>query len=422
MAWRNIDVDQLLIADLMARGRDASDEHGPTPRRRARRAPASSNGSGLAAPTDASSDPHRGALGETERSSRESSIPEKIVRLAAQQVIDLVREIDRDARHGGRTVPTGEERDAVASSFWWAVRQFAAVDQRVGDAERVLCATAVREVLHPWLLRSDYWSRSYLKPHGYAGDFRMLEWMYDLESDRCADPTRPAVVNLLDYLYSTVHSVRAVWHRRKWYAERIRKLRATTPQHQPVRVLDLACGGSRYVRDNVANGGPAGSVELTFLDQDPAALAFVERWLPDSLRPTARLICGPVRDVLGLVDEHAPGSRGRFDLVISTGLFDYLGDVAARALLAAMCGLARPGGSIAVCNFAPQDPSRIVKDWVVDWPLVYRDCSAIRELAPARHSVWFDRSPDGGLVYAVLGAPIETVPRRSCGEDHDVAR
>jgi hypothetical protein len=29
-----------------------------------------------------------------------------------------------------------------------------------------------------------------------AGDFRIVEWMYDLESDPCADETQPAVVNL----------------------------------------------------------------------------------------------------------------------------------------------------------------------------------------------------------------------------------
>jgi SAM-dependent methyltransferase len=113
------------------------------------------------------------------------------------------------------------------------------------------------------------------------------------------------------------------------------------------------------VRDCVANGDALGAVELTALDQDPAALAFVRGWLPDTARPATRLICGPVRDVLGLVDQHAPRSGGQFDLVISTGLFDYLDDSAARRLLPAMCRLARPGGSIAVCNFAPEDPSRI---------------------------------------------------------------
>jgi SAM-dependent methyltransferase len=421
MAWRNIDLDHSTTSDLAAHAQDVADVRDVRSRTDGTSAPANPNKNGPSARTGPSPATKPAAVSQPARLSNASSVPEQIARLAAQQVSDLLREIDRRCRHVGTTVPTGEEREMVASSFWWAIRQFTMLDERVGDVERACCAAAVREVLHPWLLRSDYWSRSYLKPHGYAGDFRLLEWMYDLELDRCCDPTRPAVVNLLDYLYSTVHSVRAVWHRRRWYAYRIQKLKATAPRDRPLRILDLACGGSRYLRDCVRNVDAAGAVELTLLDQDPAALAFVDGWLPDSLRPATRLICGPVRDALSLVDQYAPGRRGRFDLVISTGLFDYLDDAAARRLLTTMCQLARPGGSIALCNFAPQDPSRIVKDWVVDWPLVYRDCSALRALVPDTYPVCFDRSPDGGLVYALIEAPNTTEAGRSAEEDHHVA-
>ena len=41
------------------------------------------------------------------------------------------------------------------------------------------------------MLRSRLWARSWLKPHGFPGDYRMLEWMYDLELDACAAPTNP---------------------------------------------------------------------------------------------------------------------------------------------------------------------------------------------------------------------------------------
>ena len=419
---RNISLDHSPNADLPAHAQDVPEVHDVPSRTDATSTPANPNKNGPSPRTGLPPAAKLAAVNQPARLTSPSSVPEQIARLAAQQVSDLLREIDRQCRRGGRTVPTAEERDAVASSFWWAIRQFTMLDERVGDVERTRCAAAVREVLHPWLLRSEYWSRSYLKPHGYAGDFRILEWMYDLEFDRCCDPTRPAVVNLLDYLYSTVHSVRAVWHRRRWYAYRIQKLRATAPRERPVRLLDLACGGSRYVRDCVRNDDAGGAVELTLLDQDRTALAFVDGWLPDSLRPATRLICGPVHDALSLVDQHAPGRPGRFDLVISTGLFDYLDDAAARRLLATMCQLARPGGSIALCNFAPEDPSRIVKDWVVDSPLVYRDCSALRALVPETYSVCFDRSPDGGLVYALIRAPNAVRAARPREEADDVAR
>lgn len=332
-----------------------------------------------------------------------STRAETMVRLAAQEVVDLLREIDRDARRAGRSVPTPQEKEALTASFWWAIREFTATEARVSEAQHFSCALAARELLHPWLLRSSYWARSFIKPHGYAGDFRMLEWMYDLETDECADPTNPAVVNLLDYLYGTVHSVRAVWHRRRWYAQLIGKARPLGETGEPVRILDLACGGSRYVRDVIDAETGVNATQLTFLDQDPTALSFVATWLPDSLCGDGRLICGPVRHVRRLLDEN--GGNEDFDLVISTGLFDYLGDDDARQLLADMCDLTRPEGLIAICNFSPHDASRLVKEWLVDWALIYRDASALRALVPDAHAVSFDSSPDGGLVYALISTP-----------------
>jgi hypothetical protein len=333
---------------------------------------------------------------------------EETVRRYARDIVDLMCAIDRTARRAGRSLPTPAERREAADRFWRAVRVFATIEQRIRPEERAICAAAVHELLRPWLQRSSYWNRSITKPHGYAGDFRMLEWMYDLERDACADPTKPAVVNILDYLYSTVDSVRAVWHRRRWYARLINSLRANRDSRTPVRILDLACGGSRYLRDVILGEDAPGWMQPVFVDQDPAALAFVATWLPDHLRNGSRRICGPVQHTARLLAER--GVDDGFDLVISTGLFDYLDDNAGRRLLADMCGLARPGGLVAVCNFAPEDASRIVKEWVVDWPLVYRDADAIRELAPAGQPVSLERSPDGGLVYALIATAPETPP------------
>ena len=328
--------------------------------------------------------------------------PEMRVRVVARKVADMLQTIDGQAQRAERTVPTATERADIGSTFWHAMRTFETIDRRVDASQRARCAAAARQLLHPWLLRSDHWSRSYLKPYGYAGDFRTLERIYELERDPCSDPTKPVAVNLADYLYRTVDSVHALWHRRRWYAELVSELLATRDTRRPVRILDLACGGSRHMRDVLGNETADGSVELTFLDPDPAALTFIRSWLPSHLRAGTRFICAPVRDarrlVLGGASETFPG----FDLVISTGACDYLGPVAARELLLEMTRLSRSGGLVAVSNFAPEDGSRIVKDWIVQWPLTYRRVSALRELVPEGNSVGFDRSPDGGLLHALV--------------------
>jgi extracellular factor (EF) 3-hydroxypalmitic acid methyl ester biosynthesis protein len=89
-----------------------------------------------------------------------------------------------------------------------------------------------------------------------------------------------------------------------------------------------------------------------------------------------------------------------FDVVLSTGLFDDLPDPDARALLADLVALTRPGGVTAICNFCPDDGSRLVKDHISDWPLIYRTERDVAALFPHPGAVALERSPDGGLIYA----------------------
>jgi len=306
---------------------------------------------------------------------------------AARALAALLGSIHRDARREARSLPRPEEYAAAARGFWDAMR--ACSDAEAGLDERELAAVRarVREQLNPWFLRSRYWNRAYVKPHGYAGDFRMLEWIYDLERAECADPTQPAVVNVLDRLFADLHSARSVWRRRAWFARLVRD--RVERSSRPVRVLDIACGGSRYLRDVID-----GRLDVTFVDQDSGALAFVDQWLPTGA--AARLVCAPVRTLPDLL---APGAE--FDLVISTGLFDYLPDADARTLTAQMCALRAPGGNVVICNFAPCDPSRVVTDWICDWPLIYRDAAQLHELFAPDTRVELDHSHAPGLVYAI---------------------
>src|SRR4051812_5231812 len=89
-------------------------------------------------------------------------------------------------------------------------------------------------------------------------DFQMLELIYDLEHSDCADPTQPAVVNVLDRLFASLHSAHSVWQRRAWFARLVRE--RLERSSRPVRVLDIACGGGRHPPGVI--GGPPPSTLL----------------------------------------------------------------------------------------------------------------------------------------------------------------
>ena len=74
---------------------------------------------------------------------------------------------------------------------------------------------------------------------------------------------------------------------------------------------------------------------------------------------------------------------------------------AARELLEQMIQLTDESGVTALCNFAPDDPSRGIKTWFCDWHLVYRDQVGLRSLFPPTASdIGVETSPDGSLIYA----------------------
>jgi SAM-dependent methyltransferase len=322
---------------------------------------------------------------------------------AAEGFADLLLAIDRGTRGQGRTLPTADERELILHVFWdGLVEILIGAATECSEREAASVAAQIRATLSPWLLRSPVWNRSLVKPHGYRGDYRILESMYDLEADACADPTQPAVCNLLDELYRSVHSVQAVWDRRRWFAGLIERSLAA---HQwPLRLLDVACGGARHLRD-VIDRHPEGVLEVTLIDREPAALAYVDAWLPTAAAVDCRLICGSPQAAAELVRRSTSGSRPEFDLVISTGLFDYLPAAAARWLLADMADLTAPGGTLAVCNFVPADRARIVAEWIADWPLVYRSAAELAELLPSALHPELETAPRGDLVYATAIRP-----------------
>lgn len=323
---------------------------------------------------------------------------------AAHEFTVQLAEVDRALRRSSTTIPNLATKMAVADAFWTFLGIVDDYDRRhpLGDmALRAEC----RAIIGGWLYRGRFWNRSYQKPHGFAGDYRIIEWMYDLEHDPCDDPTQPGLLNCLDYVYSTVHSVQSVWERRHWFAARLRE------EHDrrggALRVLDLACGGTRYTHDYLISLVDASGVEITLVDQDASAIAFCRSAVLTPWLGQVKTLSLPISHL----DTELPDAA--FDIVISAGLFDYLNKEASSQLLAQMVRLTAPAGLLAISNFHPDDPSKNAKDWLTDWPLMYKDEATLKALFPIHVSASTQRSTNGSLVLARARVnETETLPRQ----------
>ena len=310
----------------------------------------------------------------------------------------------------GLNLPGPDILVPVAQRFWEMIRMLGDAEPLLNPGETGSIIQALQSLLGPWFWRCECWSKSRFKSYGYPGDFRILEILDGLEASAGRDPTRSGMENLLEALYAGMPGTRGLWERRKWMKatlwEEFRRKKGR------LRILDIAGGGARYIRDFLAETPMPERLEIWIYDFDPAASAYCGAIMPSLCNTSIRTVTKSLRK---LDAEEFPG---RFDVVISAGLFDYLESGSAAKLLAKLHAAKAPDGVLAIANHHTQDPTRLVRSWLLEWPMQYRTAAQVAELFPREAEAATALSPEGSLILACSrsrpsqGAP---APNAGCG-------
>ena len=97
------------------------------------------------------------------------------------------------------------------------------------------------------------------------------------------------------------------------------------------------------------------------------------------------------------------------DLILCTGLFDYLPQATAASMLGGFWQRLAPGGAAFVFNFAPHNPTRAYMEWIGNWYLLYRNAAELAALAAAadisREFWMLGAEPLGIDLYLALNKP-----------------
>lgn len=236
---------------------------------------------------------------------------------------------------------------------------------------------------HAVFLEDPYTRRAYEKPRGYAGDARMLDYIYRpqaIDVSRIGQIVHRATIGL--------PNARSILYRARLLADAIDDAAA---QSASPRILSVACGHMR----ELDHAKRSGACEIWALDQDQDSLLEAQRSYPQ----VSRFIRCPISHVL------RDGLNARFDLIYSAGLFDYLSDRVAIALIRALHDSLEPGGTLIVGNFAPDSHGRGYMAGIMDWHLVYRSeddlLRLVRQAAP-QVGVDIHRDEPGNVVYAQM--------------------
>jgi extracellular factor (EF) 3-hydroxypalmitic acid methyl ester biosynthesis protein len=203
--------------------------------------------------------------------------------------------------------------------------------------------------------------RTFSKPRGYAGDAVMLDYVYGREEGWPVPPgTTPLGAEIFHFTTGSA-ACEAVRARRGHIADLVDRLADETPNPDILAVASghlreaMLCSTIRRRRFN----------RYIALDSDPVSLEEVKRCYG---RFGVQTCNASVRQLLTRRLD-----IGLFDLIYSTGLFDYMQLPTARRLTASFFEFLRPRGRLLVANFLPGILGVGYMESYMDWKLTYRN-------------------------------------------------
>ncbi len=213
----------------------------------------------------------------------------------------------------------------------------------------------LREIIHT----DPFTRRAFDKPRGYAGDAKLLDFIYGREEQWPAPKASSIGRRIFDYT-TAAPAPSGVRARRGFVADLIDRL---AEDSQKPHILSIAAGHLREASVSAAvQRREIG--RLVALDADSESLREVEKCYSSfGVETVEARIRGLLTNRLDV---------GKFDLVYSTGLFDYMQQPIGRRLVSNMFEMLRPGGRVVVANFLPAVRDVGYMEVYMDWFLIYR--------------------------------------------------
>ena len=205
----------------------------------------------------------------------------------------------------------------------------------------VKCVKQIRESDLLALVHQDpFTSRAFNKPRGYAGDAVMMDYIYGLEENW--QPPKSSFLGQGVFQYTTSAAASAgVRARREHIAE---KLDEVARYNDSPEVMAVASGHLREASMSSAVRRRKFG-RFVALDADAESLLEVERSFG---RFGVQCELADIRKMLtGRMD------FGKFDLIYSTGLYDYIKEKTAQKLSYHLFSMLKPGGKLVLANFLP---------------------------------------------------------------------
>jgi extracellular factor (EF) 3-hydroxypalmitic acid methyl ester biosynthesis protein len=228
------------------------------------------------------------------------------------------------------------------------------------DGDRTAIQAAQKRFLiatDPWLRKSWFADRARTKPSGFSGDFNMLVKIYEWETPVTG------LGSYLDKVFMKIPLACAVRGRMK----SVRSFLLSEMEHRTgeVKVLDVASGPCREYLQWPSFEGK--SMHVTTMDNDQFALDYVQATVAPMLPASTRIDSVRYNAMRTRSAESTIEKFGKFDIIYSVGLCDYLTDEHLISLLGAWHNTLADGGVMFVAFKDTRRYDHTPYQWHLDW-------------------------------------------------------
>ena len=217
------------------------------------------------------------------------------------------------------------------------------------------------KLLSPILNLNSMIGFSYLKPHGYAGDFEQIDRIYKKWTHQNID-----LFSKWDDFYHNLAAATAVRNRKNYIQVELSKLEET---ENPV-VLNLGSGPCSDIKQYLDTNKDS-KIRFDCLDMDTNAIEY------------GKNKCEKYLDQIKFLNANAFRYKPEhdYDLIWSAGLFDYFKDKLFKRLINRYFQQLKPTGKLIIGNFAEGNESKGVMEIFGQWYLHHRNKNQMIDLA-----------------------------------------
>ena len=204
---------------------------------------------------------------------------------------------------------------------------------------------------------------AYNKPHGYAGDFEIIDRIYQKYIS-----SQPHLTNW-DIYWQKHSAANAVRNRMGHFSKVITEQLLEHSPSKKLNILNVASGPGRDMLYFFENN-PTANVHIDCVEQDENAISH------------ATDVCHKHINKITFINKNAIrfNTDKKYDLIWSAGLFDYFENKVFIYMLKRLNQLIHREGRIIVGNFSTNNPSKPFME-IFEWHLFHRSPEQLKELA-----------------------------------------